>query len=104
MPLIKNDMKVLYEVTCKNHRNTDREQYFRETKKDSYYLEPNIKPEQYIQEYKFQTPAELKAVLERWFEEQGLPMEYLQPVMVMMLKLKDGTEINDVLMESIYNF
>lgn len=104
MSLIKSDKNVLYEVTCKNHRDTDRQQYLREEKKDSYYLEPNIEPEQYLQKYKFQTSAELKSVLEQWFKEQGLPMEYLQPIMVMMLKLKEEPEINDVLMESIYNF
>ena len=104
MPLIENDKKKMYEIASKRYCMGNREKYFRESEADSYYLRPSVEPEMYLQEYEFQTPMELKAILEKLFAEKEISMEYLQPVMVMMLKLQESVNQKEVLMETIYNF
>lgn len=104
MHLIDKDKEILFRTARKRYSDVNREKYFREAESDSYYLEPQVKESEYLQEYEFQTPAEIKEVLEKLFKEKELPMECLTPVMVMALKLKGNTGKKEILMDTIYNF
>lgn len=104
MCLIENDKKLLYEIVCKKYCDENREKYLRETEAESYFLEPQVKACEYLQEYEFQTPSELRAVLEKVFMEKEIPKECLTPIMVMALKLKGNVGKKDILMDTIYNF
>lgn len=107
MPLIDTDKKIMYDVSCKKHCDYTGEEYFRQIneKEESYYLQPGTDETDYLVEYEFDTPMELKTELEKLFQEKGLPSEYLNPVLVMALKLKgNNDDKKEVLMETIYNF
>lgn len=104
MPLIEKEKELLCEISGKNFSETEKKRFFGEKEPESYYFNPMVSCEEYLQEYEFGSVDEVRAVLEKMISEKEIPVEYLTTVLVAMMKLRSSTEQKEVLMESIYNF
>ena len=104
MPLIDKEKELLYKIVCEEDRKTIKENFFATIDMDSYYMDSMQTEDEYLQEYDFETPTELKEMLEKIFIEKELPMDLLTPLIVMIFKLKGNINKKEILMETIYNF
>lgn len=104
MSLIEKEKELLCEISGKKYSEAERKSFFGEKELESYYSNPITVCDEYLQEYEFGSVDEVKAVLKILFSEKEIPMEYLMPVLVAMMKLRNNTERKEVLMDSIYNF
>lgn len=104
MPLIDKEKDIIFELAVRLYDDENKKRFLGEEKQESYYKNVNQAEGYELQEFDFDTPVEIKAILESFFKEKNLPMEYVVPVMVSMLKLRENVEKEDVLLETIYNF
>ncbi len=106
MHLIEKEKKLLLEIAGKDFAQNDPKNFLRNDMdaSDTYYLDRNTEEHApSLTEYDFQTPVELKEILEKqWTDASERNM--IPAVMVAAFKLQDHDAATEQVSEKIYNF
>lgn len=103
MSLTDNEKEKLRQVSAIKWAESSRMNYLNsDWGEGSYYGVPD--DTFYLEEYQFETPLELRGMLEQFFSTAKLPDELVPVVTAAVFKLKDRVKDEGKLMETIYNF
>lgn len=103
MFLTNKEKELLEKISAEKWSDNNKKDYLNSGwQEESYYSVPA--DGSYLEKYHFETPLELKQMLERLFDETALPNELVPVVTAAAFKLKGHVKDEGKVMETIYNF